>query len=970
MLMAASLFSASPAAAAEPPVAAAVAVPAPAQVLAPVVEPAPAAPPASTEAPATTDAAPAAAVPAAPAGKASSKLAKVRALVAPATPSTAPKAPDNQAALPDLPMQPAPASAPAVAAAEADRIARFDAAIASVRNLTPSTDDALRIRDAVTAFTGNDYAKGRSLRDQITDPVGRKLVDWARLRSGLGDPAEYQAWLQSNPAWPDRTLFIQRLEEALFVNGGNPKTIKEYFKSEQPANGVGYAALASAHWADGEPLKAQALAQKAWRQLNIPSTLENGFLQRFGAMLTPADHKWRLDRLLMEDVRWSGDRNDKAAAIRRMIPLLPETERAKAEARFAVFMKAALAPQMLAALDAAPAAADAPPDWGLVYHKVQALRRANREDEASKLLLTVPTDPALLVSPDDWWTERRQNAYQAMKAGKARIAYDIVKSSAGLGPTALKDQAFFAGWMALRQFNEPKTAEVHFNALRLIADGPLSLAKADYWLGRTAEALGDKARADGHYKAAAKYTDTFFGQLASQRVAPGDQRLDAGPPKAPTADDIKSFNELDAVKAVVLARKSGIDQPLIRAFLIHLARHFRSESEIAMVTHLAEALGDTQIAVRIGKASIARGYNVMAYAYPVHAFPAFPILRVPPEPAFLLGIARQESEFNANTMSGAGARGLLQVMPITANHVCKDYKLKCDVPRLMTDTSYNAMMASAYIADRMSEFRGSYVLGIAGYNAGPGRARQWIAEFGDPRDPKVDVVDWIMRIPFEETREYVQKVLANIQVYRARLGESQTALRLNDDIIRARGMIRADALPTSLQFVTTDALPDDNAPLDGVRLGTVGPDGATPDVPAAAMPPAKPAPEVKVASVEAPAPATPAAQVTEPKVTTPALFIGSIAPIKRERAVVAGPPRVQPTAQPAAKPVVSRITTQSLPAAPLPIAPSPEAPMAMPVAAPVATPVPAAVPSAPVASLPVAVAPAAPPLPNAETAFR
>jgi soluble lytic murein transglycosylase len=796
----------------------------------------PTADPVAAENPGAPDAAipetatPEAAAPAAPAptaAKPNTKLSKVRAIVAPMTPSSAPKAPENVDPLPSLPMQPAPASLPGVAAVEADRVARFDAAIAQVRSGTPSTDDALRIRDASAAFIANDYAKGRSLRDQISDPVGRKLVDWVRLRVGLGDAAEYQAWLLANPSWPDRSLFIQRLEESLFVAGGQPKVIKEYFKTEAPVNGVGFAALASAHLADGDPMKAQALAQKAWRQLSIPSTLETGFLQRFGAMLTQADHKWRLDRLLLEDVRWVGDRNDKAAAIRRMIPLLPETERSKIEARFAVFMKAALAPQMLAALGTSAAAGPRPAagvsvdgavtpfvppettDWGLVYHQVQSLRRSNREDEASKLLLSVPTDPALIVSPDDWWTERRQNAYAAMKAGKQRVAYDIVKSSVGLSGNALKDQSFYAGWLALRQFNDTTAAEEHFNTLRKASDGPLSLAKADYWLGRTAEVLGDKARADGHYRAASKFTDTFFGQLASQRVNPTDQRLDAGPPKAPTSDDIRAFNDLDAVKAAVLARKSGLDQNLTRAFLIHLARYFKTESEIAMVTHLAEALGDTQIAVRIGKASIARGYNVMAYAYPIHSFPAFPILRAPPEPAFLLGIARQESEFNPSIVSGAGARGLLQVMPITANHVCKDYKLKCDVPRLMTDVAYNAMMGSAYIADRMSEFRGSYVLGIAGYNAGPGRARQWIAEFGDPRDPKVDVVDWIMRIPFEETREYVQKVLANIQVYRARLGEGQTALRLNDDILRARGMIRADALPTSLDFArSTDAIID------------------------------------------------------------------------------------------------------------------------------------------------------------------
>ena len=168
-------------------------------------------------------------------------------------------------------------------------------------------------------------------------------------------------------------------------------------------------------------------------------------------------------------------------------------------------------------------------------------------------------------------------------------------------------------------------------------------------------------------------------------------------------------------------------------------------------------------------------------------------MRDPPETAFLLGIARQETEFNTLTVSSAGAKGLLQVMTATAKHVCADYKIKCDIPRLLSDPSYNAMLASAYIADRMEEFSGSYVLTLAGYNAGPGRAREWIAEFGDPRDPKVDPIDWIERIPIQETREYVAKVLANIQIYRARLGESETALRLEDDLTRARSLRPASA---------------------------------------------------------------------------------------------------------------------------------------------------------------------------------
>jgi soluble lytic murein transglycosylase len=235
----------------------------------------------------------------------------------------------------------------------------------------------------------------------------------------------------------------------------------------------------------------------------------------------------------------------------------------------------------------------------------------------------------------------------------------------------------------------------------------------------------------------------------------------------------------------MLARQAGLSATW-RLFLAHLRyRLLDNPAEIALVAHLSERLGDTQSSLRTGKAALTRQYPLGYYAFPTQAFPNYQPLRPPPETAMLMAIARQESEFNTMTRSGAGATGVLQVMPVTARHVCRDYKMTCQLSRLATDPAYNATIASAYIGDRMAEFAGSYVLTLAGYNAGPGRARQWIREFGDPRDPGVDPVDWIERIPFEETRDYVKKVLANVQVYRARIGNEKEALQVIGDLYRA-----------------------------------------------------------------------------------------------------------------------------------------------------------------------------------------
>lgn len=676
---------------------------------------------------------------------------------------------------------PGESAAPALLKAEKDHIAKLDEALAPVRNLAPSVADAEAIKQAVAAIAKGDVARASELKSSIHDPVGKKLVEFARLRHGYGEAGEYRAFLKDNPLWPERSMMIQRMEEALFTQGGSAAAIKDHFKDVPPKTGIGFAALASANLAEGNTNEARKLAVTAWRQHSLPSTLETGFLKRFTGILSEADHKWRFDRMVTDDVRWADNRADRATTARRIIPLLSGAEQKKATARLAVFTRSSNAKSLMAALPSDPS------DTGLAYHRAQLLRKADKFEEAAKIVLSYPPDPEKIAELDEWWAERRQLAYTALDKGKAKLAYDLTKDAGPLSVNPLKEQTFMAGWIALRYLKDPDAAEKHFQDLVKAADGPLSRAKAAYWLGRVAEVRGNTAAAREHYRTAAQEVDTFHGLLAMKKLEPERTEIAVKPPKMPTADQIAKFNALDAVKAVVLARKAGLSREYTRGFLTSLRIGLGSEEEAGMIAHLADAIGDTQMSLRIAKSAIAKGQNLLTYGYPVHSFPAYKPLRTPPELAFLLGIARQETEFEPKTVSGAGAKGLLQVMTVTANHVCHDYRIKCDIPRLLTDNSYNAMIASAYIADRMGEFGGSYVLGLAGYNAGPGRAREWIKAFGDPRDPKIDPIDWIERIPISETREYVTKVLSNIQIYRARIGQGAEALQIEKDLLRARG---------------------------------------------------------------------------------------------------------------------------------------------------------------------------------------
>ena len=664
---------------------------------------------------------------------------------------------------------------------EVAHTARYDKAIAPLLATPLTADDGAALRNAISAYASGKADVGDGHRASIQNPVAAKIATWYRLRSGLGAPADYRAFISENPAWPDRRLLSQRMEEALLAGGGSPAEIRTAFAKGGPDHAAGFAALASASLIEGRKDEARRYAAKSWREFTLAAKFEKGFLDRFGSLLTLADHKARLDRLIIDDVRYKDDRQSRAATARRVIALLPEGERARAEARLAVFMQEKKALQLI---EAAPAGQTT--DWGFVFHRIQALRRADRIDEAAKIMLTVPTESGSLNNNDEWWIERRTLAYAALRKGNPRQAYAIVRDAGKLSVNPLKDQSFMAGWLALRYLNDPSKARTHFQVLQTAADGPLSRAKANYWLGRTAEALKDKPAATAAYTEATLDRDTFHGLLAQLKLDPGQTSFRITPPVAPTAQEIERFTQMDAAKAVVIATKAKLDRSVSRLFLVQLRYHLKSEAELAMIAHLAEGVGDTQSAVRTAKAAIADRKNLFYYAYPVHTFPAYAPLRKPPETAFLLGIARQETEFNTLTVSGAGAKGLLQVMTVTAQHVCRDYKIKCDIKRLLSDPAYNTMMGSAYIGDRMEDFAGSYVLTLAGYNAGPGRARQWIREFGDPRDPSVDPIDWIERIPIQETREYVAKVLANVQVYRARLGDGDVALRLDKDLMRAR----------------------------------------------------------------------------------------------------------------------------------------------------------------------------------------
>ncbi len=663
---------------------------------------------------------------------------------------------------------------------EAAHRSKMDKAISPLVNLPLSNADAKNLLTAIRALRKKNSADALVAQSVIANPVAKKLITWYRLRTGQGSIPDYSKFIDANPNWPNIWLLTKNMERQLF-KANNPALTRKYI-GKSPQTPAGFAALAAAHLALGDKSSAKKVAANTWRNMDIPSDLEGPFLKRLGSLLTPQDHKWRLDRLMIADIRWTKSRNARAKRIRRQISRLSKAERRKANARLAVFSRKKNARALMAKLPPSKQT-----DWGVVFQRIELLRRSGKITESSKLMLGAVTEKAKIVNPDAWWGERRRLAYEALQAKNPKLAYALVRDAGDLSVNPLKKQHFLAGWIALRYLHDTKAAIHHFKTMSDHADGPLSISKSAYWLGRAYETAGDGLTATHYYKqATARQIDTFHALLSRLKISPKDRTIPIVTPALPTTAQIQSFNNSDVAKAAVIAKRAKLGRTIMRQFTVRLSQTKSTEAEVAMAAHLSQALGDIQQSLRIGKKAIARGMNLIIYAYPLHAFPEYKPLRKPPETAFLLAIARQESEFNTDTLSGAGARGILQVMPITAKHVCRDYKIKCHIKRLMTDEAYNIKIASAYIADRMGEFGGSYVMGLSGYNAGPGRTRQWVRQFGDPRDGKIDPIDWIERLPFNETRSYVAKVLSNIQIYRARLGQGSNALRLDKDLIRAQ----------------------------------------------------------------------------------------------------------------------------------------------------------------------------------------
>jgi soluble lytic murein transglycosylase len=601
------------------------------------------------------------------------------------------------------------------------------------------------------AATRGDWARAREMAQRGQEPLLAKVTLWLDLKQARngGSFRDIAAFIEANPTWPNRTTLLLRAEDSINGALGDGETIA-WFAKYPPQTTNGRLRLIQALDRSGDGARAAQLARATWIAGNFSAATERDFQRRWSGELTPADHIARLDRLL-----WDGQ----AHQARLMAPLVSHDHRALAEAR--IKFRAGEG-GVDAALAKVPAALRGDP--GLSYERVRWYRTKGRDSDAREIL---ESPPAELIRPDLWWREREIQVRRALREGNVSQSYKLAARHGQAAGSAFADGEFLAGWIALRFLDDSAQAYEHFKRLHENVGSAISQARAAYWAGRAAEVIGRPDEARAWYGRGQHWTTTFYGQLAAAKLG-GEARLPADP--LPSAQEIGAFEANELVRVVkTLGRHKLLDQ--IQPFVYALSDHATSHGERVLIAALARDQGRGDVAVAVSRRMAQRdGIQLIDGGYPL-----LPVsIAAAPERALVHALVRQESNFDQRAISRAGALGLMQLMPATARQVARELKVDYAQPRLLADPIYNVQMGRHYLGVVLNDFDGAYAIALGAYNAGPGRVRAWLREFGDPRRGDVDMLDWIEQVPFAETRNYIQRVLEGVHVYRARLNAPLT----------------------------------------------------------------------------------------------------------------------------------------------------------------------------------------------------
>ena len=625
-----------------------------------------------------------------------------------------------------------------------------------------SAADVSAYKRALAAKDGGDWRAAR-LAAESAGPVAHDIIEWHRLRAGRGDFTSVLSFLERRSDWPGLKLLRRKSETSLPL-GRRADEVIAFFANQPPQTGYGSRALIAAYRAKGLVEKAEAEAIEAWRTKIMSASDEQALLRHYQTALKP-HHTERLDMLLWRNASKGAE---------RMYSRVPQGWRALARARIQLRKNEKNVDGLIAKVPA-----DLRNHPGLNYERMQWRARRGKNQDAIDLFIEAGSEK--LGRPEYWAGWRRSFVRAEMRAGRTDLAYRLATQHGLTEGSAFADLEWLAGYLALTYKKDGAAALRHFLRFRGAVETPISLGRAGYWEGRAHELLGDAESAALAYAFGAEYQTSFYGLLAAER---------AGIPLDPSLTGETQYarwrtTELPKSSVFEAAQYFIASGEVYRAsqFLRHLTETL-PEEVIGSLGDYVIAQDEPHLAVMIGKQAARRGITMPKMYFPVASLGIndFPVPR-----ELALAIARRESEFNPDVKSGAGARGLMQLMPATAKGVAAYLEIPYSQDRLITDPPYNARLGTAYLDELMEIFDGNIVMVSAAYNAGPSRPLRWMRERGDPRRGEIDVVDWIEHIPFDETRNYVMRVTESLPVYRARLTGKTGPVTLGEELVARPG---------------------------------------------------------------------------------------------------------------------------------------------------------------------------------------
>jgi soluble lytic murein transglycosylase len=593
----------------------------------------------------------------------------------------------------------------------------------------------------------------------ISTDISYALADWRRLRASEGYAfAVYGRFVAANPRWPGESGLRKSAEKSM-CPGENPQTVIGFFRSTPPLSGNGWARLAESYAATGRSVEALAAVRSAWASDDLSAYDEAALFSRFGSQLTAQDHDRRVDALLF---------GKKASDAYRMLPWTTPTKRGAFNARIAMQSKMADADTRYQAV-----MGQVTSDAGLMMDRGRWLRENGYESAARQLFARPRTLTRPPANIERFMDMMSQLARGAMADRQYQLSYDIGRQVDDLLPagTDVTKQSYgirdnyttltwTAGMAALERLNRPRDAILLFDKYARAGRSLQVQTKGWYWAGRAAAHGGDPVGARAQFELAAATPELFYGQLALERLG----RIVPAPAGTPsllvTDAQRQAFQQKRLVRAIrqLGAQGSREEQSL---FIRALSEADDNDADRLLSVELASMLGRQDLAVWTARSARNAG-SAFYYrsAFPIHSS-GVPSGRIW---SLVHGITRQESSFDRGAVSHAGARGMMQLMPGTAREQAGKSGVGYDYGRLTSDPNYNVMLGSAYFQRLVAQWDGNYPLAVASYNAGAGNVRKWVRAYGDPRG-NVDIVSWIEKIPFEETRGYVQRVLENSVVY-------------------------------------------------------------------------------------------------------------------------------------------------------------------------------------------------------------